>query len=63
MKKFTRESFCGILVLALTILGIVLFALNFSTGYYTFGQMNSGLVLTAALAAAVVECFAPFYAN
>ena len=45
MKKFTRDSFCGVLVLALTILGIVLFALNFSTGYYTFGQMNSGLVL------------------
>ena len=60
MKKFTRESFCGILVLALTILGIVLFALNFSTGYYTFGQMNSGLVLTTALAAAVIECFALF---
>ena len=60
MKKFTRESFCSVLVLALTILGIVLFALNFSTGYYTFGQMNSGLVLTTALAAAVIECLALF---
>ena len=60
MKKFTRESFCSVLALALTILGIVLFALNFSTGYYTFGQMNSGLVLTTALAAAVIECLALF---
>ena len=60
MKKSIRESFCGVLVLALTILGIVLFALNFSTGYYTFGQMNSGLVLTTALAAAVIECLALF---
>ena len=32
MKKFTRDSFCGVLVPELTILGIVLFALNFSTG-------------------------------
>ena len=60
MKKLTRDSFCGILVLALSILGIILFALGFSTGYYTFGQMNSSAVLVAAAAAIAVECIALF---
>ena len=58
MKNATRETLTGIVVIALTVLGIILFALGFSTGYYTFGQMNSGPVLAAAIGAAVIECLA-----
>ena len=56
--KLTREALCSLVVIALTILGILLFALNFSTGYYTFGQLNSKAVLAASIAAALVACAA-----
>ncbi|MBQ6565341.1 MAG: hypothetical protein IJL88_15640, partial [Clostridia bacterium] len=57
-KHFMRESVTGILVIALTVLALVLFALGFSTGYYTFGQMNSVLVTVCFGAAIVLECAA-----
>lgn len=60
MKNATRERLTGIIVIALSLLGILLFALGFSTGYYTFGQLNSIGVLCAAIAAVVVECAALF---
>ena len=56
--KLTREALCSLVVIALTILGIILFALGFSTGYYTFGQLNSKAVLAASIAAALVACAA-----
>ena len=62
-SKLTREALCSFVVIALTVLGIILFALGFSTGYYTFGQLNSNAVLAAAIAAAVVACAAVFLRN
>ena len=57
-SKLTREALCSLVVIALTILGIILFVLSFSTGYYTFGQLNSKAVLTSAITAALVACVA-----
>ena len=57
-KSFTRETLCGIITIALALLGIVLFALGFSTGYYTYGQMNSGWITAAVIGAIVIECAA-----
>ncbi len=57
-SKLTREALCSLVVIALTILGIILFVLSFSTGYYTFGQLNSKAVLASAIAAALVACVA-----
>lgn len=43
------------LAAVLGIVGLVLFLMGFSTGYYTFGEMNSGYVLLLLTASIVVE--------
>ncbi|MBR3271428.1 MAG: hypothetical protein IKI59_05840 [Clostridia bacterium] len=59
-KKYYREPITGIIAIALSVLGVILFALGFSTGYYTYGQMNSGWITAAAACAIVLECAAIF---
>ena len=62
-KNFTRETVTGAVVILLSVLGIILFALGFSTGYYTYGQMNSTLITWCAIGAIVLECAAIFCLN
>ncbi len=62
-KSFTRETVTGAVVILLSVLGIILFALGFSTGYYTYGQMNSTLITWCAIGAIVLECAAIFCLN
>ncbi|MBR2843178.1 MAG: hypothetical protein IKF06_07875 [Lachnospiraceae bacterium] len=62
-KNFTRETVTGAIVIALSVLGIILFALGFSTGYYIYGQMNSTLITLCAIGAIVLECAAIFCLN
>ncbi|MBR1683946.1 MAG: hypothetical protein IJ708_02330, partial [Clostridia bacterium] len=52
-KKRSYELFAGILALLLTAVGTGLFLMSFSTGYYTYGQMNS-ILITVCIAAAIV---------
>ena len=53
MKKNGFELTASITSLALTIVAIILFGLSYTTGYYTFGQMQSR-VIAAVLAGALV---------
>ena len=53
MKRNGFELTAGITSLALTIAAIILFGLSYTTGYYTFGQMQSG-VIAAVLAGTLV---------
>ena len=62
-KNFTRETITGAIVIVLSILGIILFALNFSTGYYIYGQMNSVVITICAIGAVILECAAIFCLN
>ena len=62
-KNFTRETVTGAVVILLSVLGLILFALGFSTGYYTYGQMNSTLITWCAIGAIVLECAAIFCLN
>ena len=55
-KQMTRETAAGFAVIALTVLALVLFGLGFSTGYYTYGQMNSVMVTVCYGAALLIEC-------
>ena len=55
-KQMTRETAAGFAVIALTVLALVLFGLGFSTGYYTYGQMNSMMVTVCYGAALLIEC-------
>ena len=57
-NKQSREIFTGFAVIALTVLALVLFGLGFSTGYYTYGQMNSVIVTVCFGAALLIECCA-----
>ncbi len=59
-KLISREITTGFAVIVLTILALVLFGLGFSTGYYTFGQMNSTLVAICLGGALLIECCALF---
>ena len=43
----------GVITLVLTVLALCLFLGSFTTNYYTFGGMNSGLILTLILGAIV----------
>ncbi len=62
-KNFTRETVTGAVVILLSVLGIILFALGFSTGYYTYGQMNSGWITAVIIAVIVIECAAIYCLN
>ena len=57
-KQTTREITAGFAVIALTVLALVLFGLGFSTGYYTYGQMNSVIVTICFGGALLIECCA-----
>ena len=52
-KRNRTEMMTGIAALVLTVGAAVLFNLSYTTGYYTYGQLNSGLV-TLLLAGALV---------
>ena len=54
-KQTSREITCGFAVIALTVLALVLFGLGFSTGYYTYGQMNSVIVTICLGGALLIE--------
>lgn len=57
-KRPGSETLTGIISVVFSAIGLMLFMLSFSTGYYTFGQMNSWLVLIFILLAIVVEAIA-----
>ncbi len=57
-KQTTREITTGFAVAALTVLALILFGLGFSTGYYTYGQMNSVIVTICFGGALLIECCA-----
>ena len=52
-KRNGFELTAGIVALVLAVAAAVLFGLNFTTGYYTYGQMQSTLI-TGLLAGAIV---------
>ncbi len=54
-KKYTRQTVTGIISIVLTVIGTALFCMSFTTGYYTFGQLNSGVVAVLLAGALVVE--------
>lgn len=56
-KKGVRgtEVYTGILMLVLAAAGLVCFLMSYTTNYYTFGQMNSLLILPMILVAMGVE--------
>lgn len=44
-RKFSRLEFVmGVLSLLLNIVGLVLFFVSYTTGYYKFGEMNSPMI-------------------
>ncbi len=55
-KKAGMNKVNGLITIALTILGAVLFFLSYTTGYYIFGQMNSPLITGLICAAIVAAC-------
>ena len=50
-KKSGVHLTIGVITLVLTALALILFLLSFTTKYYIFGGMNSGLILTLMLGA------------
>lgn len=53
--KKKRNIKIDITIIVLTITGMVLFLLSYTTGYYVFGQMHSVAILLCLFAAVVVE--------
>ena len=46
-RKFSKLEFAmEVLVLLLNVVGLVLFGVSYTTGYYTFGEMNSPMILS-----------------
>lgn len=45
----------NIVMVVMTVLGMVLFLISYTTGYYMFGQMNSIAILLSILAALIIE--------
>ncbi len=43
-RKIGMEFVCGAVTLVLAAVALVLFGLSYTTGYYTFGQMQSGII-------------------
>lgn len=56
MKNAGMNMVTGLITIALTILGAVLFFLSYTTGYYTFGQMNSTVITVLICLALIAEC-------
>lgn len=58
-RKFSKLEFAmEALALLLNVVGTVLFAVSYTTGYYTFGEMNSPMILSFFLVGMGVEIFA-----
>ena len=55
MSKKKRKIKLDIAMIVLTVAGMVLFLLSYTTGYYVFGQMHSVAILVCLFAAVVVE--------
>lgn len=57
-RKFSKLEFAmEALALLLNVVGTVLFAVSYTTGYYTFGEMNSLMILSFFLVGMGVEIF------
>ena len=56
-KKPGLETLCGLIAAILAVLGLGLYILGFSTGYYIFGQMQSTLTVILICAAIVLLVF------
>ena len=57
-RKFSRLEFVmGVLSLLLNIVGLVLFFVSYTTGYYKFGEMNSPMILSFFLVGIGMESF------
>ena len=57
-RKFSRLEFVmGVLSLLLNIVGLVLFFVSYTTGYYKFGEMNSPMILSFFLVGIGMEIF------
>ena len=58
-RKFSKLEFAmEALALLLNVVGTVLFAVSYTTGYYTFGEMNSLMILSFFLVGMGVEILA-----
>ncbi|EET61173.1 hypothetical protein BRYFOR_06818 [Marvinbryantia formatexigens DSM 14469] len=55
MSKKKRKTGLDIAMMVLTVAGMVLFLLSYTTGYYVFGQMHSVAILICLFTAVVVE--------
>ena len=53
-KKPGLETLCGLIAAILAVLGLGLYILGFSTGYYIFGQMQSTLTVILICSAIVL---------
>ena len=57
-RKFSKLEFAmEVLVLLLNVVGLVLFGVSYTTGYYTFGEMNSPMILSFFLVGIGMEIF------
>lgn len=57
-KRNGVELTSGIITLILAVAGTILFFLSYSTGYYIYGQMNSGIITALALVGIAMEIVA-----
>lgn len=55
LRESGFEPVAQLIAAVLGVVGLMLFLLGFSTGYYTFGQMNSGYVLLSLVVGIVAE--------
>ena len=55
VEKRKRKIKLDITMIVLTIIGMVLFLLSYTTGYYAFGQMHSVMILVCLFAAIISE--------
>ena len=57
-RKFSKLEFAmEVLVLLLNVVGLVLVGVSYTTGYYTFGEMNSPMILSFFLVGIGMEIF------
>ncbi len=55
IKCNKTEIMTGIAALVLTVAAVILFGMSYTTGYYTYGQLNSGLVTALLVGALALE--------
>lgn len=54
-EKKKRKIKLDIAMVILTVIGMVLFLLSYTTGYYVFGQMHSVMIMVCLFASVVAE--------